>query len=105
VAKAREAGLASLVAALEHGELDRDELDQAFELAYARWWIDRVVTDDPTADSHGRRNTGVEGWCDGGSAALGSSFTGKVEVSGAASCGSAGASASVLGVHRRGSVE
>ena len=34
---------------------------------------------------NGRRNTGVEGWCDGGSAALGSSFTGKVEVSGAAS--------------------
>jgi very-short-patch-repair endonuclease len=47
VAKAREAGLASLVASLECGELDRDELDQAFELAYARWWIDRVVTDDP----------------------------------------------------------
>src|SRR3954469_6889652 len=57
------------------------------------------------ADSHGRLNTGVEGWCDGGSAALGSSFTGKVEVSGAASCSSTGASASVLGAHRRGSVE
>ena len=57
------------------------------------------------ADSGGRRNTGVEGWCDGGSAAFGSSLTGKVEVSGAASCSAAGASASVLGVHRRGSVE
>src|SRR5918993_4578351 len=69
----------------------------------------RAASTTPTAarraDSRGRRNTGVEGWCDGGSAALRSSLTGKVEVSGAAPRGAAGASASVLGVHRRGSVE
>ena len=47
VAKAKEAGLGSLVAGLERGEFGRDELDRAFEVAYARWWIDRVVTEDP----------------------------------------------------------
>ena len=47
VVKARDAGLGSLVTALEHGELGRDELDHAFEVAYARWWIDRIVTEDP----------------------------------------------------------
>ncbi len=47
VAKARDAGLGSLVAALDRGELRRDELDRVFEVAYARWWIDRIVTEDP----------------------------------------------------------
>ena len=47
VAKARDAGLGSLVAGLERGEFGRDELDRAFEVAYARWWTDRIVTEDP----------------------------------------------------------
>ena len=48
VAEAGSAGLSTLVAALEHGEIGHDELDRAFDVAYARWWIDRIVTEDPT---------------------------------------------------------
>ena len=44
-----------LVAGLEHGEFGRDELDRAFEVAYARWWIDRVVTEDPALRGIHRR--------------------------------------------------
>jgi hypothetical protein len=45
-AKACDVGLMPLVVALENGSLTRDDLEQAFEVAYARWWIDRIVTED-----------------------------------------------------------
>ena len=47
VARARNDGLDALVATLERGEIGRDEIEPAFEVAYARWWIDRIVTEDP----------------------------------------------------------
>ena len=47
-ANARAAGLDPLVEALEAGRLVPDRVEAAFEAAYARWWIDRVVSDDPT---------------------------------------------------------
>ena len=50
-------------------------------------------------DSSGRRNTVWEECCDGGSAAVGSSFAGQVEIAGAPSSGAAGAPAAFLGVH------
>jgi very-short-patch-repair endonuclease len=46
-ARAEEIGLGPLVSALEAGALAGDEIDEAFENAYARWWIDHVVSDDP----------------------------------------------------------
>ncbi|KQP59278.1 DUF3320 domain-containing protein [Methylobacterium sp. Leaf112] len=46
-ATARAAGLAPLVDGLETGRLTPDAAEPAFEAAYARWWIDRVVSDDP----------------------------------------------------------
>jgi len=42
------------------------------------------------------------GWCDGGSATFVSGLAGQVAVAGATACCAAGASASVLGVHRGG---
>lgn len=39
-------GLAPVVAALEDGQLAPEAVAAAFEAAYARWWIDRVVSDD-----------------------------------------------------------
>lgn len=55
--EADAAGLAPLMAALQDGRLDRDQLPEAFEVAYARWWIDRVVDGEPAlrdflADAH-----------------------------------------------------
>lgn len=47
VARANDAGLVSLVTGLERGEFGVDELDRVFEVAYARWWVDQVVTEDP----------------------------------------------------------
>ncbi|MGD9507785.1 MAG: DUF4011 domain-containing protein [Geminicoccaceae bacterium] len=47
VAEAGAAGLGVLVAALERGEIKQDDLDRAFDVVYARWWIDRIVTEDP----------------------------------------------------------
>src|SRR5919206_4070409 len=55
------------------------------------------------ADSSGRRNTGG-GWCDGGSAALGSGLAGQAEVAGAASGGAARGPAAGLGGRRGGGV-
>lgn len=45
-ARATELGLGPLVGALESGALDAREIDEAFEIAYARWWTDHVVTED-----------------------------------------------------------
>ncbi|KQP49025.1 DUF3320 domain-containing protein [Methylobacterium sp. Leaf108] len=44
---ARRIGLAPLVEALEEGRVAPDRAEAAFETAYARWWTDRVVSDDP----------------------------------------------------------
>ncbi len=44
---ARGHGLAPLIDALEEGRLAPDRAEAAFETAYARWWVDRVVSDDP----------------------------------------------------------
>ncbi|MGU3361954.1 DUF3320 domain-containing protein [Methylobacterium sp. M6A4_1b] len=44
---ARSAGLGPLIEALEEGRITPDRAEAAFETAYARWWIDRVVDDDP----------------------------------------------------------
>ena len=45
--EARASGLEPIVAALENGSVAPDEAEAAFELAYARWWADGIVTDDP----------------------------------------------------------
>ena len=45
---ARSAGLGPLVAAVEAGTLPAEGIPEAFEAAYARWWIDHVVTHDST---------------------------------------------------------
>ena len=44
---ARDLGLGPLIEALEAGRIKPDRAEVAFEIAYARWWIDRVVGDDP----------------------------------------------------------
>lgn len=44
---AEAGGLAPLVAAIETGALGPEAIESAFETAYARWWIDHVVTEDP----------------------------------------------------------
>lgn len=44
---ASDTGLAPLIQALEQGHVSPDLAEGAFETAYARWWIDRVVSDDP----------------------------------------------------------
>ncbi|WP_244479929.1 DUF3320 domain-containing protein [Methylobacterium sp. Leaf94] len=44
---ARGLGLGPLIEALEAGRINPDAAEAAFEIAYARWWIDRVVGDDP----------------------------------------------------------
>ncbi|MGE8131682.1 DUF3320 domain-containing protein [Methylobacterium sp. NPDC080182] len=44
---ARQTGLTPLIDALEDGRVASDRAETAFEAAYARWWIDRVVSDDP----------------------------------------------------------
>ncbi|MER2265587.1 DUF3320 domain-containing protein [Methylobacterium oxalidis] len=44
---ARSSGLAPLIEALEEGRVAPERAEEAFEIAYARWWIDRVVSDDP----------------------------------------------------------
>ncbi|MCJ2036131.1 DUF3320 domain-containing protein [Methylobacterium sp. J-068] len=44
---AREAGLSPLIEGLEQGRVPPNGAEAAFETAYARWWIDRVVSDDP----------------------------------------------------------
>ena len=44
---ARKTGLTPLIEALEVGRLASDQAEVAFETAYARWWIDRVVSHDP----------------------------------------------------------
>lgn len=46
-ARARAAGLSCLVEALTDGSLAPEEVETAFEVAYARWWADGVVTEDP----------------------------------------------------------
>ena len=45
--QAREAGLSPLVTAVEIGTVAPTGIERAFETAYARWWSDRVVSDDP----------------------------------------------------------
>ncbi|HEY8356729.1 MAG TPA: DUF3320 domain-containing protein [Ramlibacter sp.] len=42
-----EVGLDILLDAVEAGEVAPDALEQAFEVAYARWWSDIVVAEDP----------------------------------------------------------
>jgi len=44
---ARGNGLAPLIEALEEGRVAPDRAEAAFETAYARWWIDRIVSHDP----------------------------------------------------------
>ncbi|WP_286965180.1 DUF3320 domain-containing protein [Methylobacterium sp.] len=44
---ARQTGLTPLIEALEVGRVAPDRAEVAFETAYARWWIDRVVSHDP----------------------------------------------------------
>lgn len=44
---ARQNGLTPLIDALEEGRVTPDRAETAFETAYARWWIDRVVSQDP----------------------------------------------------------
>jgi len=43
---AKTAGLQSLVVALENGEVQPSDLESTFRLAYARWWIPRVIDRD-----------------------------------------------------------
>ena len=43
---ANTAGLERFVVALECGELNKNEIADAFRLAYARWWIRRVIDRD-----------------------------------------------------------
>ncbi|WP_244480137.1 DUF3320 domain-containing protein [Methylobacterium sp. Leaf465] len=43
---ARGSGLTPLIEALEEGRVAPERADAAFETAYARWWIDRVVSHD-----------------------------------------------------------
>ncbi len=45
--EAERAGLGPLVAAIAAGGLRAEAIPAAFENAYARWWIDHVVTHDP----------------------------------------------------------
>ena len=40
-------GLTPLVTAVESGAVAPSEIERAFGFAYARWWSDRVVSDDP----------------------------------------------------------
>lgn len=44
---ARGSGLTPLIEALEEGRVAPDRAETAFEIAYARWWIDRIVSHDP----------------------------------------------------------
>ena len=44
--KAQALGLTPFVAALDAGHLSPDDLEQAFELAYARWWLPRAIDRD-----------------------------------------------------------
>ncbi|GLK77679.1 hypothetical protein GCM10008171_29330 [Methylopila jiangsuensis] len=46
-AQAAELGLGPLVDALESGAIGPRGIEEAFESAYARWWTDHVVTEDP----------------------------------------------------------
>ncbi|MDZ4821215.1 MAG: DUF4011 domain-containing protein [Planctomycetota bacterium] len=43
---AKTAGLDQFASALESGELEPNELTEAFRLGYARWWIPRVIDHD-----------------------------------------------------------
>lgn len=43
----REAGLTPLVTAIESGAVAPSDVETAFRVSYARWWSDRVVSDDP----------------------------------------------------------
>ena len=45
--EASSAGLSPLMDALERGHLAYGDVSDAFELAYARWWIDKVVDGEP----------------------------------------------------------
>jgi len=45
-AAARGAGLATLVSALEAGDIEPASLPTAFEVNYARWWLAEAVDDD-----------------------------------------------------------
>ena len=42
-AAASAEGLESLMEALQQGRISADELSYAFELSYARWWVDRLI--------------------------------------------------------------
>lgn len=47
-------GLETLMTAVQQGRITADELSSAFELAYARWWVDRVVdTEKPLREFMG----------------------------------------------------
>ena len=45
------AGLKVIVTAVESGNVHADEIEQAFEVAHARWWSEIVVSIDPTLAS------------------------------------------------------
>lgn len=46
-ARATQAGLGLLVSAVESAAVPPDEIEAAFDTAYARWWADTVVAEDP----------------------------------------------------------
>jgi hypothetical protein len=50
-ARVTDAGLSPLTDALQDRKLGVEEIENAFEVAYARWWSDQVVTGDPVLRS------------------------------------------------------
>jgi hypothetical protein len=44
--QARMIGLVSVIGAVEDQSLNWSEIQEASEVSYDRWWIDRVVTED-----------------------------------------------------------
>ena len=51
---AKTAGLQPLVDALENGDVQPNDLESTFRLAYARWWIPRVIDGDDVLRSFHR---------------------------------------------------
>ncbi|MGF7159194.1 very-short-patch-repair endonuclease [Rhodoligotrophos appendicifer] len=45
--EAEAVGLQGVLAALDEGSIAPHEIDQAFEIAHARWWADTVISGDP----------------------------------------------------------
>ena len=45
--RARAAGLGPIIDAARDGVIAADEIEAAFEATHARWWADKVISDDP----------------------------------------------------------